>query len=411
VSASERRVVITGLGVVNAAGEGVDPFWASLLAGGASLGPIGRFDATGFPVRVVGEASGFDAARVIPRRFAAKTDRFTHFALAASDQALAGAALDLDAEDRSRIGVWFGNTTGGWDICERGFAEYYEQGPDVVNPWQATAWFLAAPQGFVTIRHGLRGMSKSFSGDRASGAVALYYGTRAVAWDRNDVVLSGGCEAPVSPLSLLCFHSSGDLSEAADPSAAFLPFDHRASGLVVGEGGAVLVLEDADHAARRGAPVLGEVLGGAHGTSGDAAGYAVVMTRALRSAGCGPGDVDLVLAEGCASPGEDRMELDALASALAGAGRPVPVAVPKAAYGHLYGGSFGTDVVCGLLAARDGMRPPTPGFEAGPVPAGLDVTAGAGPLPVERFLVASRSRYGSCVAMVFAGRPAAAGDR
>jgi 3-oxoacyl-[acyl-carrier-protein] synthase II len=405
-AATDRRVVITGLGLVNAAGLGVDPFWQALLDGDSRLTPIGRFDASEFPVQVVGEITGFEAASVIPRRFVAKTDRFTHFALAATDQAIADSALALDAEDRGRIGVWFGNTTGGWDICERGFAEYYEQGPDVVNPWQATAWFLAAPQGFVTIRHGLRGMSKSFSGDRASGAVALYYGARAVAWDRNDVVFTGGCEAPVSPLSLLCFHSSGDLSEATDPRAAFLPFDHRASGLVVGEGGVVLVLEEAGRARRRGAQVYGEVLGGAHGTSanGDPRGYARVLERALGAAGCAPADVDLVLAEGCASPAGDRLELEALASVFGRDGRRVPVAVPKAAYGHLYGAGFGTDVVCGLLAARHGVRPPTPGFEAGDVPAALDVVPGAGTLPVERFLVASRSRYGNCVAMVF-GRP------
>jgi 3-oxoacyl-(acyl-carrier-protein) synthase len=400
---SDRRVAITGLGLINAAGPGVEAFWQTLRAGGTSLGPVGRFDATGFPVRVVGEVAGFDAAAVVHRRFVAKSDRFTHFALAATDQALADAGLDLQAEDRGRIGVWFGNTTGGWDICERGFAEYYEQGPDVVNPWQATAWFLAAPQGFVTIRHGIRGMSKSFSGDRASGAVAFYYGTRAVAWDRNDIVLAGGCEAPVSPLSLLCFHSSGDLSEETDPGAAFRPFDRRASGLAVGEGGVVLVLEEAERARARGATVYGEVLGGAHGTeaNGDGRGYRRVLERALDSAGCEPADIDLVLAEGCARPADDRLELDALATVFAPAGRPVPVAVPKSAYGHLYGAGFGTDVACGLLAARHGVRPPTPGFSDGDVPAALDVEPAATGLAVKRFLVASRSRYGNCVAMVF----------
>jgi 3-oxoacyl-(acyl-carrier-protein) synthase len=404
-----RRVVVTGLGVVNAAGQGVDAFWRSVRTGVCRLSGIRRFDAAGFPVQVVGEVAGFDAARKVPRRFLAKTDRFTHLAFAAVDEALADAGVDLEREDRTHFGVWFGNNTGGWDLCERGFSEYYLQGADVVNPWQATAWFLAAPQGFLTIRHGLRGMSKSFSGDRSSGAVALYYGVRAVQWGRNDVVLAGGCEAPVSPLSLLCFDASGDLSRERDPARAYRPFDRRATGLVVGEGGVALVLEEAGRARRRGAPVHGEVLGAAHGTSpsGDPRAYARVMARALDASGCGPGDIDLLLCEGCGSPRGDRFESEAVAEVFGREGRSMPVTAPKSGYGHLFGAGFGTDVLAGLLAARDGVAPPTPGFEsaADHLPAGLEVLRDPRPLAVRRFMVTSHSRYGTCVAMVLGISP------
>jgi len=395
------RVVVTGLGVVNAAGLGVDAFWAAVLAGESQLAPVRRFDASGFPVRVAGEVTATAPADLVPRRFRARTDRFTHLALVAADEALRDAGMDLDGVDRDRAGVWFGNTTGGWDLCERGFAEYYGQGADMVNPWQATGWFLAAPQGFLTIRHGLRGASKSFSGDRASGAVALHYGARSIAWGRTDVVLAGGCEAPVSPLALLCLHAGGDLTG----SDTYRPFDRAATGLAAGEGAAVLVLEEGKRARRRGARVYGEVLGAAHGTcaAGDAGRFARLIAQALGRAGCGPDDVDLVLAEGCGSPTADRFEAEAIAAALAGRRRPVPVAAPKAVYGHLYGASFGTDVVCGLLAARDGVAPPTPGFEAGDLPGLVEVSAAARPAAIDRFLVTSHSRYGSCVAMVFGG--------
>lgn len=399
-----RAVVVTGLGVVNAAGKGVDEFWAAVRDGKCRLTPISRFDPTGFPVQVVGEVTGFRAGDTVPRRLVAKTDRFTHFALACADEAMRDAGLDLDAEDRTRVGVWFGNNTGGWDLCEQGFDEYYTQGADRVNPWQATAWFLSAPQGFTTIRYGIRGMSKSFSGDRTSGAAALYYGSRAVEWGHDDVVLTGGCEAPVSALSLLCFHSSGELSSATEPAEAYRPFDPTASGLVVGEGGVVLVLEEAGHAAARGATPYLQVLGGAHGTApgGEPANYAAVVRRALADAGCGPEDIDLVLCEGVGTPAGDQFEAAALAAALGS--RDVPVAVPKSMFGHLYGAGFGTDVLCGALAARDGVLPPTPG--AGPDPAlGLRLSASASAGTVERFLVTSHSRYGSCVAMVF-GRTA-----
>jgi 3-oxoacyl-(acyl-carrier-protein) synthase len=390
-------VAITGLGVVNAAGRGVDEFWRTVRAGQRRLRAISRFDAAGFPVRVAGEVDGFDAAALLGRRLAARTDRFTHLALAAVGEALGGAGLDLEREDRGRIGVWFGNDTGGWDLCERGFAEYYGQGADVVNPWQATGWFLAAPQGFATIRHGLRGASKSFSGDRSSGAVALHHGARAIRWGRCDVVVAGGCEAPVSPLSLLCFAAGGDLSREPDPARAYRPFDAAATGLVVGEGGVALVLEEAGRARRRGAPVLGEVLGSAHGTgpAGDPSAYARVMRRALDDARCRPAEIDLLLAEGCGSPRGDAFEAAAVAEVLG----PVPVTAPKSGYGHLYGAAFGTDVLTGLQAARDGVAPPTPG---GGAPAGLEVVRTPRPLGVRRFMACSHSRYGACVAMVVA---------
>ncbi|WP_303621512.1 beta-ketoacyl synthase N-terminal-like domain-containing protein, partial [Nocardia tenerifensis] len=203
-----RRVVVTGFGAVNAAGSNVADFEQNLRKSASCLTRITAFDAEDFPVRVAGQVTDLRAADHVPRRFLAKTDRFTHLSFVSTDEALADAGLDLAGEDRSRVGVWFGNNTGGWDLCERGFLEYYRDGADVVNPWQATAWFLAAPQGFTTIRYGITGMSKSFSGDRTSGASAIYYGARSIGWGRTDVVLAGGCEAPVTPLSIACHGST-----------------------------------------------------------------------------------------------------------------------------------------------------------------------------------------------------------
>ena len=186
-----RRAVITGIGVVNPAGIGKDAFWRSMVEGRSALAPISRFDASRFPVRVAGQINGFEAKDFIPRRFIVKTDRFTHFALAAAELALADARLDLGNEDLHRVGVWFGNNAGGWDICERGFHELYREGATLVNPWQATAWFPTAPQGYLTIRYGIRGYSKSFVCDRASGASALYFAERAIRLGHNDVILAG----------------------------------------------------------------------------------------------------------------------------------------------------------------------------------------------------------------------------
>jgi 3-oxoacyl-[acyl-carrier-protein] synthase II len=397
---SSRTAVITGMGALNAAGPDAEAVWAGVRAGRRALSPITRVPAGELPVQVAGEITDFDNT-LVPRRFRAKTDRFTQFAFVAVDGALAGAGLGPDTLDPARTGVWFGNNTGGWDLCEQGFREYYEDGADVVNPWQATAWFLAAPQGFLTIRHGLRGMSKSFSGDRASGAVALHHAVRAVVHGRVDTVVAGGCEAPITPLSLVCHHANGEMSEGDDPETAYRPFDERPPGIVVGEGAAALIVEDELGADRRGATVHARILGGAHGTAivDPPRTYAAVIGRALAAAACDPTDIDLVLADGAGHGEADHIELAALDLVFDGT-PPVAAAVPKASFGHLYGGSFATDVVCGCLAARDGVVPATPQPTGAARGTALRFAPEERHQPVRRVLVCVRSRYGSCVALV-----------
>jgi len=405
---ASRRAVITGLGALNSAGGDVESVWKNVRAGKVCLSTITRFDTSRFPISVGGQIAENSATAAVPRRFAAKTDRFTHFAFTAVGEALTGANLDLDNVDRDRTSVWFGNNTGGWDLCERGFREYYRDGADVVNPWQATAWFLAAPQGFLTIRHGVRGISKSFSGDRVSGGVALYYGAQALVRGRTDIVLAGGCEAPLSELSLLCFHSNGEMSEASNPEDAYRPFDQHASGTILGEGASAVVLEDDGAATRRGATVHARLLGGAHGTApaDPVAGYAAVLQRALAQAECRPEDIDLVICDGAGQPDSDRIEAAAIAAAFSGRDTPIPVTAVKGAFGHLYGAGFTADVIVGCLAARDSVIPPTTGYRSGPLPDGIALVSTPTPARIRRFAVCARSRYGACLVMIFAS-PAA----
>jgi 3-oxoacyl-(acyl-carrier-protein) synthase len=248
-----RRALITGIGAVNAGGGDVASSWQTLLDGKSAIGPIKRFDATGLQVSLAAEVARFQPPKEISRRLLAKSDRFAHFALTAAAHALADAGLDLSAVDPFRIGISFGNNSGGWDICERGFVEYYQQGPAMINPWQATAWFPTAPQGFVSIQFNIRGWSKSFASDRASGGSAAYFGLRALRWGHNDVMLVGGAEAPVTRLGVGAHVSTGELSRSTEPERAYLPYSPHGTGLVLGEGSAVLVVEDAEHAAARGA--------------------------------------------------------------------------------------------------------------------------------------------------------------
>lgn len=402
---ASRRAVFTGMGLVNAAGEDTESVWQTIQAGKSAIGPARRFDATGLDVCLVAEIPDFHPAKQISRRIIAKSDRFAHFALTATSQALDDAGLDLDGLDPFRIGISFGNNSGGWDICERGFLEYYREGPSMVNPWQATAWFPTAPQGFVSIQFNVRGWSKSFACDRASGACAAYFALRALRWGHNDLMLVGGSEAPVTRLGVSAHVSTGELSPSSDPDRAYLPYSKSATGLVLGEGSAVLVLEDRDLAIARGARVYGELLAVEQrtGPPDDPRDLEDTLRAALAQAGRHPAQVGLVFGEGCGSVSGDQLEADVLNRVLPG----VPVTVPKAAIGHLYGASTGTDIALALLAVRDRVIPATAHAESDPAERSVPLVAVTESRDLDTVVIVSRSREGANVVVVI-GRDEAA---
>jgi 3-oxoacyl-[acyl-carrier-protein] synthase II len=402
LSSGQRRAVVTGIGLVNPLGIGRDAVWQRLLARDSAIAPIARFDAAGLAVGLAAEVRDFRPAQHAPARLVAKSDRFAHYALAATDLALADARLAIADLDPFEVGISFGNNSGGWDICERGFDEYYHQGPGLVNPWQATAWFPAAAQGFVSIRHGIRGMSKSFACDRASGGSALFFATRAIRWGHAEVMLAGGAEAPITRLGVAAHVTTGELSERAEPERAFLPFDQERAGLVLGEGAAVLVVEERERARRRGARVYGEIAAVEQRTAapGDPNGLTSAIEAALRSAGWSAGQVDAVFAEGCATGLGDRTEAVALCRVL-GPGGP-PVTAPKAAFGHLYGASFGTDLACALIAMEESVLPPTVGTAAAAPDCPVRVVTQPTRARLDRVLVNARSREGTNVCLLAA---------
>jgi len=400
---SERRVVVTGLGIINAAGIGSLQVHEAVTNGQCFLRPITRFNAENFPVQLGGEILNFRGEDHVPKRLMVKSDRFTHFAMGASAIALEHAGLDLGKEDRDRCGVWFGNDSGGWDLAERGFLELYQQGAKMVNPWGATAWFPTAPQGFTTIRYGITGQSKSFVADRASGAASLYFAWRAIRAGQVDVVLAGGTEAPFTALGMTCYYETGEVSAATDPARGYQPFDARRSGLVMGEGSAVLVLEEEGRARKRGARILGEIRGASMTcdpvpTSGR--GIERAMRQALQRARVEQREVDLVFAEGAASRRDDALEAHALKSVFGPQG-PL-VTCPKSSYGHLYGASGAAEAVLGFETMRTGRVPPIVGLESPDegMPAGL--VRQAREARVSTFVVNARGREGVNVSLVMA---------
>ena len=387
----KKRVVVTGIGIVNPSGIGKDEFWQNMSAGKSAIKAIARFDPTDFPTKVAGEIRNFKPGKYIPRRLIVKTDRFTHYALAASDLALVDANLDLEAEDSYRVGVWFGNNAGGWDICERGFKELYNDGATMVNPWQATAWFPTAAQGYVTIRYGIRGYSKSFVCDRASGASGLYFGVKSIQQGHNDIVLTGGSEAPITRFGMVCYYETGEISAASDPDTAYQPFDRERSGIVLGEGSTVLVLESEEHALARGAKIYGEITSGSMTTDinpTEGIHFKRAMSKALKDASLSPSDIDVVFAEGCGTQTGDRLEAEAISAVFGETAKDVPVTVPKSLFA-----SCTTEVACSLLAMETGQLPvmqsvnPDEGCE-------LNFVTQAQERSVSRTLVNSRAREG-----------------
>lgn len=394
---NKRRVVVTGMGIVNPAGIGQTQFWETITSGKSAIQRITRFNPEEFPVQIAGEINNFHPKDFIPQRFIVKTDRFTHYALAASEMALQDAGLDTSRWDRYRVGVFFGNNAGGWDICERGFFELHQQGASMVNPWQATAWFPTAAQGFVSIRFGIKGFSKSFVCDRASGASGLFFGVRAIEQGRNDIVLSGGAEAPITRFGMTCYFETGDLAPAKEASGAYRPFDSRRAGVVLGEGSAVLVLEDAEYAQQRGARIYGEILGSAIATDPfptEHAGLVRAMQRTLRSAAIEPAEVDLVIAEGCGTQISDYAEACAIREVFGERTPEVRVTSPKSIYGHLYGASGATEMICGLLAMKTSMLPPTLNCTSPDPECALNIVTRVEQRAVARVLIHARSREG-----------------
>ncbi|MGY1399839.1 beta-ketoacyl-[acyl-carrier-protein] synthase family protein [Streptomyces sp. SS10] len=401
-------VVITGIGAVTPAGTGLDPLWEGAREGVAHVTAIDRFDASAYACPAAGQA-GFDADAELPSRFVKRTDRFTHLAVHAVRQALeeAGVAIGTDVTPE-RTGVMVGNILGGWEFAERELRNLWTDGPRAVSPYQATAWFPAAPQGNICIDQGVKGPARTFVADRASGAYALIGGAEALLRDRADVVIAGGVEAPLSPYGWLCLETSGLGAKARGtlaPDELYRPFDAGHGGSVFGEGAVFLILERREHAERRGATILGELAGWGVSTDGYMPYYTVeptgqVLGRAMRTAvdraGVSGEDLGAVFAHGSAIPFEDVTEGYALHEAFGATAAHVPVTVPKSGFGHLLGAAAPADVALALRGMREETVPATVNLDRPAPGIDLDLVRGeARPAPGwEHTLVVSRGLGG-----------------
>lgn len=361
-----RRVVITGLGVVAANGIGKKAFWDATSRGISGIQPISRFSTTEIPISVAGEVNNFLVSDYIDRKLAKRTDRSTHYALAAVQQAVDDAKLVLAEEDRQRVGAVIASTLGGTEYALQQFQTFRKRGPRAMSAYTAIAWLQVANVGQTSIRYGIQGYCKTPTHDTIGGLDALVTAYRAIRRGAADVLITGGCEGLLEPFVLFIFAHTGDCVLENDPHA-YRPFDQRSAGLILGEGAGICILEDYEHARQREAPIYGEIVG--YGQTNDATGLSTLSSngkhyaRAIRLA-MQEGDVDLrdigyFSLDGRALPAADQGEAEALHLVFGNDVERLPVSVPRTMLGHSYGAAGAIDAITAVLALRHGLIPPT----------------------------------------------------
>jgi 3-oxoacyl-[acyl-carrier-protein] synthase II len=364
-----RRVVVTGLGLVSPVGIGVEESWSALVAGRSGVGPITLFDASTFPSRIAGEVKGFDPAKYMDRKEVRRNDRFIHFALAAADMAVKDAGLDMSKEDPTLVGCIVGAGMGGLGTIEDEHRTYLEKGVRKIGPFFIPALIINLAPGQISLKYGMKGpnfspVSACATGNHSIGDAMIYI-ERGMA----DVMVTGGCEATITPLGTGGFCAARALSERNDaPEKASRPFDKGRDGFVPGEGSGILILEEYEHARRRGARIYAELCG--YGATADAnhitapapegEGGQRAMRMALRDAGLSPEQVGYVNAHGTSTPQGDVAECQAVNRVFGDHARKgLMVSSTKSMTGHLLGAAGGLEAVVTVLAIARGVLPPT----------------------------------------------------
>ena len=366
------RVVITGMGAITPLGNDVETFWSNLCAGTSGVTKITRFDATAYSTRIAAEVKDFDPTSWMERKEAKRNDRFVQLAIGAARQAVEAARLDVPNLDADRIGVIVGSGIGGIETFETQHQILLERGPDRVSPFFIPMMISNMASGQVSIALGAKGPNFTTVSACTSSANAIGEALRILQHDDADVVIAGGTEATVTPMAIAGFCSMKAMSTRNDePTRASRPFDAERDGFVMGEGAAILVLERAEHAAKRGAPILCELAG--YGATGDAYhitspvpdgdGAVRSMRAALKDAGMRPEDVQYINAHGTSTPYNDRTETVAVKRVMGDLARNVMLASTKSMTGHLLGAAGALEAAVSTLVITRGVVPPTINYE------------------------------------------------
>lgn len=369
---NRRRVVVTGLGVLSPVGNDVESFWSALVAGQSGITRVTRFDPSDFRTQIAGEVKNFDATKYMDRKEVRRADLYVQYAMAAATEAIGHSGLRLDDEDRNRIGVLIGTGIGGISTFEEQTELMLQKGPGRVSPFFIPMMIANMASGQVSIQFGLKGPNSTTVSACASGAHAVGEAFQAIQVGQADAMVSGGSEATITRMAMAGFCALKAMSARNDqPTRASRPFDMERDGFVMGEGSGILVLEELEHARRRGATILAEMAG--YGTTGDAyhvtapppegEGAARAMAMALADAGLAPADIDYINAHGTSTDLNDKYETAAVKTVLGSQARRVMISSTKSMTGHLLGAAGGVEAVATVLTLQRGVVPPTINYE------------------------------------------------
>jgi 3-oxoacyl-[acyl-carrier-protein] synthase II len=368
----KRRVVVTGLGLVTACGNDVETTWAALMRGDNGADYIKKFDASEFPVRFACEVKGFSVDDFLERKESRRMGAFTHFAIAASDEAMADCGLIVDESNEEMVGTYISSGIGDFWAIEREHEKLLRAGPGRVSPFFIVSAIVNLAAGNVSIRHGAKGPNSATATACSAGAHAIGDSFRIIERGDADVMICGGAESAITPMSVAGFASMKALSTRNDePTLASRPFDAERDGFVIGEGAGILILEELEHAKARGAKIYAEIVG--YGMTSDAfhvtmpdetgSGAIRVMKRAMKDAGVEPEQIGYINAHGTSTPYNDKFETHAIKQTFGEYAMKIPVSSTKSMTGHALGAAGGIEAVFSVLSMTEKMLPPTINLE------------------------------------------------
>jgi len=365
---SNRRVVVTGLGVVSPVGLNLKESWDSITAGKSGVSYIDTFDTSNFTAKIAATVKNFDATSVIPAKDLKKMDTFIHYGMVAADEAFRDSGLEVSEENAERIGIAIGAGIGGLPMIEANDAKLQAGGPRKISPFFVPGSIINMIAGNLSIKYGVKGPNIAIATACSSGAHNIGESARIIAYGDADVMFAGGAEMSSSPLGIGGFAAARALSTNNDnPEAASRPWDKDRDGFVLGDGAGILILEEYEHAKARGATIHAEIIGFGYNSdafhmtmpSKDGSGAGKCMKLAMNDAGINPSDIDYVNAHGTSTPAGDLAETNAVKYALGDAAYDTAVSSTKSMTGHLLGAAGGIEAAFSVMAIKDQIAPPT----------------------------------------------------
>lgn len=364
---TKRRVVVTGIGAVTPLGNDAHTTWENIKQGKSGIGPLTRLNADDFPAKVAGELKDFDIEAYVDRKEARKMDRFTHYAIAASVMAVEDAKLEINESNATRVGVWIGSGIGGLETLETQHETFLNRGYKRVSPFFVPMMIPDMAAGQVSIKLGAKGINSCTVTACATGTNSIGDAFKVIQRGDADVMVTGGTEAPITKMAVAGFCANTALTTNPDPNTACRPFDANRDGFVLSEGAGIVVLEELEHALKRGATIYAEIAG--YGATGDAyhitapapggEGGARAMKIAIEDAGLKPEDIQYVNAHGTSTPYNDKYETAAIKEVFGEHAYKLAVSSTKSMTGHLLGAAGGIEAIITALTLREGIIPPT----------------------------------------------------